>query len=397
MDLIIKPGKLSGIINAIPSKSQAHRILICAALADKPTEVICPATSQDIEATVSCLNKLGADIQSTSEGYYVEPIRSVPDSATLDCGESGSTLRFLLPVAGALGVDATFILHGRLSQRPLSPLWEEMERMGCMLTRPTDSTVRCQGKLKNGEYFIDGSVSSQFISGLMFALAIIGGGKLHVTGNVQSKPYIDQTRQVLSQFGAAFDGDLITAPLPLHSSGRISVEGDWSNSAFFLTSAKLNNAVTVNGLCQSSKQGDKAITDLLERLCINCEIDVSQIPDLMPILAIAAAALKGATFTNIQRLRIKESDRVASTANMLTALGINVSIEDSEMTVYPGAFRGGVIDSCNDHRIAMCAAIASTVASGDILLKDAQCVGKSYPGFWDDFRKLGGHYEQHLR
>ena len=397
MDLLIKPRKLNGTIDAIPSKSQAHRILICAALAVKITEVICPATSQDIDATVSCLNALGADIQKTDYGYKAIPISKPPQNAVLNCGESGSTLRFLLPVAGALGVDTTFVLQGRLPQRPMSPLWEEMERMGCRLSRPTENTVRCQGKLRSGLYTIDGSVSSQYITGLLFAMTILGKSQLKITGNVQSKPYIEQTRQVLALFGAAFENEFVTAQFPLISPGRITVEGDWSNGAFFLTAAKLGSDIFVNGLDISSTQGDKVITGLLDMLNENCTIDVAQIPDLLPILCVAAAALKGATFTTIERLRIKESDRIASTAAMLNGIGIKTEISETKMTVFPGAFTGGEIDACNDHRIAMCAAIASTIATGNIIIKGAQCVSKSYPGFWEDFRKLGGNYEQYLR
>ena len=171
MDITTQPGLLSGTINAIPSKSQAHRLLICAAFADKSTVLTCPNTNRDIEATADCLNALGAKITHTDEGYVVEPIRTVPEQAELNCCESGSTLRFMLPIVGALGVNASFLMEGRLPQRPLSPLWEEMERMGCTLSRPTENTLRCQGKLSSGDYAISGGVSSQFITGLLFAAA----------------------------------------------------------------------------------------------------------------------------------------------------------------------------------------------------------------------------------
>lgn len=397
MDLVIKPRKLTGEISAIPSKSQAHRILICAALSNNQTEIICPATSLDIEATVNCLNALGAEISRTASGYLVYPIRNVPEKAELRCGESGSTLRFLLPVAGALGIDTTFLLDGRLPQRPLSPLWEEMERMGCILTRPSEDTVRCQGRLQKGIYKIDGGVSSQFITGLYFALAILGASSLIIQGSVQSAPYINQTKQVLTTFGVSIANESVSTSIPLHSPGKVTVEGDWSNGAFFIAAEALGNTVTVTNLRQESTQGDKAIIELLKQLEFNCTIDVAQIPDLMPILSIVAAASHGAEFTNIQRLRLKESDRVTSTCNMLSALGIRTQTTDDKLTVYPGELQGGIIDSCNDHRIAMSAAIATTVAKGDILLKNAQCVNKSYPHFWDDFCKLGGSYEQYIR
>ena len=167
MDITIQPGKLCGTVAAIPSKSQAHRLLICAALADKETTLLCPQTNQDIEATAECLRTLGADIRRTEAGYCVTPVSGIPKSAVLDCRESGSTLRFMLPIVGALGVDATLQMEGRLPQRPLSPLWEELERMGCTLTRPTESTIRCCGKLRPGAYTIAGNVSSQFVTGLL--------------------------------------------------------------------------------------------------------------------------------------------------------------------------------------------------------------------------------------
>ena len=167
MDITIRPGKLTGLVEAIPSKSQAHRLLICASFADRPTTLICPETNRDIEATVDCLRALGANICRTSDGYVVEPIREYPERATLPCCESGSTLRFMLPIVGALGIDGLFQMEGRLPQRPLSPLWEEMERMGCSLSRPTENTVRCTGKLRSGDYVINGGISSQFVTGLL--------------------------------------------------------------------------------------------------------------------------------------------------------------------------------------------------------------------------------------
>ena len=193
MDITIQPKKLRGTVRVIPSKSQAHRYLICAALSGSPTVILCAETNRDMDATAECLNALGADIRRTDDGYHVIPIRQVPEQATLPCHDSGSTLRFLLPVAGALGVDATFLMEGRLPQRPLSPLWEEMERMGCSLSRPTPDTIRCTGTLRRGEYTIAGNVSSQYISGLLFAHRILGGCTLTVTGKVESAPYIEMT------------------------------------------------------------------------------------------------------------------------------------------------------------------------------------------------------------
>lgn len=397
MDITIYPGKLSGSVYAIPSKSQAHRLLICAAFADQETVLICPQTNQDIEATADCLRALGATIQRTENGYMVIPVSVLPESATLNCRESGSTLRFMLPVAGALGVDATFQMAGRLPQRPLSPMWEEMERMGCKLDRPTADTIRCSGQLQSGHYMIDGGVSSQFITGLLFAMALLpGSSQLTINGKLESKPYVDMTRNALSLFGVDTDGNAVSCTFPFRSPGKITVEGDWSNGAFFLAAKALGCPLDVLGLNADSPQGDRAVAGILNDLQKNITVSAADIPDLVPVLSVAAAAKNGAAFTHIQRLRIKESDRVASVIAMLDALGIRAEASEDTLTVYPGQVQGGIVDSANDHRIAMSAAIAATVASGPVTILNAQCVTKSYPAFWEDYRKLGGNYEQYI-
>ncbi|MBQ2785495.1 MAG: 3-phosphoshikimate 1-carboxyvinyltransferase [Oscillospiraceae bacterium] len=388
MDITITPGKLRGTVTAIPSKSQAHRLLICAAFADRPTQLVCPETNRDIEATADCLRALGADIQRTHTGYTVCPIGSIPPSAMLNCGESGSTLRFLLPIAGALGVDAKFCMEGRLPQRPLSPLWEEMVRMGCSLSRPAENTIRCQGKLKPGKYTIDGGISSQFITGLLFATSLIdGNSELSVTGSIESKPYIEMTKQAMTLFQT-----------PRYCSpGSVTVEGDWSNAAFFLAANALGSDVAVENLSSESAQGDRAVAALLPRLEENITIDASDIPDLVPILAVTAGAKQGAVFTGIGRLRTKESDRVASTISMLTALGGKAEATESTLTVYGTGYAGGTVDTCNDHRIAMAAAIAATACEDQVTILGAEAVNKSYPRFWEEYKRLGGQYELDIR
>lgn len=393
MNQKIIPGLLSGSVAAIPSKSQAHRLLICAAFADDVTTLICPDINEDIAATVQCLRALGADITRTESGYQVTPIASLPARAQLPCGESGSTLRFLLPIVGALGVDATFHLKGRLPQRPLSPLWEEMERMGCELDRPTPDTVRCFGCLHPGDYCIDGSVSSQFISGLLFAATLLPGeSTLTVTGRTESKPYILMTTLALGQFGAepiqTEQGYRIPGGNPLTTPGEITVEGDWSNAAFFLAAAALGSPVTVTGLNPDSPQGDRAIADLLPKLHEYCTIDATDIPDLVPILAVTAGALSGARFTGAARLRLKESDRLEATAALITDLGGSVEILPDGLDVEGTGYLGGIVDAAGDHRMAMAAAIAATVCAKPVTVMDAQCVQKSYPRFWEDFARL---------
>ena len=398
MDILIHPRSLRGELNIIPSKSQAHRLLICAAFSDMPTQIICPETSRDMDATADCLRALGANIIRTDTGYSVFPVHSLPEKATLNCCESGSTLRFMLPVVGALGVDGTFLMEGRLPHRPLSPLWEEMERMGCALTRPTETTLRCQGKLRCGSYSIDGSVSSQFITGLLLALSLLKEeSSLTITGKIESRPYIDLTRQAISIFGADPDHP---GTKSLQSPGQITVEGDWSNGAFFLAADYLSPdpGLEVCGLNDSSVQGDRAAARWIPRLCHEmCTIDASDIPDLVPILSITAAAKNGAVFTHIQRLRIKESDRVASTVAMIRNLGGIAQATEDTLTVYGTGLTGGMVDAVNDHRIAMSAAIASTICRKEVIILGAECVKKSYPRFWEEFSRLGGSYEQYIR
>lgn len=398
MDIIIKPTKLRGTVAAIPSKSQAHRLLICAAFAEHETRLRCPDTNRDIEATADCLRALGAEITRDEGGYTVLSVQSRPATAVLPCHDSGSTLRFLLPVAGALGVDATFQLEGRLPQRPLSPLWEEMERMGCTLTRPTECTIRCQGKLNSGVYTISGGVSSQFITGLLLAFPLISGeSQLEITGKLESSPYVTMTLKAMEQFGVMVQNFSVAGNQHFTSPGTVTVEGDWSNGAFFLAAKALGNNVTVTGLRADSPQGDRAAAGLLPGLEKKLIIDATDIPDLVPILAVTAACKQGAVFTNIGRLRLKESDRVESVKEMIIALGGTAESDAETLTVQGTGLHGGTVDAQNDHRIAMAAAIAATVCTRDVIILGAQCVEKSYPHFFEEYRKLGGRYEQYLR
>ena len=399
MDITIFPAALHGSVDAIPSKSQAHRLLICAAFADRETVLFCPRTNRDIEATAQCLRALGADIQRTDKGYTVVPIQHIPDTATLHCGESGSTLRFMLPIVGALGVDATFIMEARLPQRPLSPLWDEMERMGCQLSRPTADTLRCQGQLRGGEYVISGNVSSQFITGLLFATALLRqDSQIRIPGRLESKPYVDMTLEALALFGVQAEDFRICGGQRFCSHGPITVEGDWSNGAFFLAAKALGSQVNINNLSPTSPQGDRAAAHWLEQLPKgHCLIDATDIPDLVPILSVVAGAYQGARFTGIRRLRLKETDRVATVCAMLMALGAKAEATEDTLDIFPAPYQGCTIDATSDHRIAMSAGIAATVATGPVTIINADSVNKSYPDFWAEYRRLGGNYEQHLR
>ena len=406
MEQIIKPRPIEGSISAIASKSQAHRLLICAALADRKSEILCPETSKDIEATAMCLSALGAEIAYENGVYTVSPLTQPPKKAILPCSESGSTLRFLLPVAGALGVEATFVLEGRLPERPLSPLWEEMERHGCKLSRPTKSTLLCQGKLQPGRYRLAGNVSSQFLSGLLFALPLLNeASELELTTALESASYVDMTRAALSEFGIRQQGWHIV-PQGYRSPGYCAVEGDWSNAAFWLCAGAISRGVTVTGLNPDSPQGDRKILAVLENFGAAVsrkngaitveprplragEVDARDIPDLVPPIALLAACAEGKTrISGAERLKIKESDRLQSVARTLKALGGQVEVTQDGLLITGSRLSGGKVDSFQDHRIAMLAAIASCRCTGSVILTGAEAVKKSYPRFWEDFSRM---------
>lgn len=398
MDITIQPNSLCGTVRAIPSKSQAHRLMICAAFSDKPTYLECQQTNADIESTARCLNALGANIKRTDDGYMVTPVKHLSKEALLDCGESGSTLRFLLPVTCALGVEATFQMQGRLPYRPLSPLWEELERMGCNLSRPTETTILTKGKLQSGDFSLSGKVSSQFISGLLFATALLDGtSQISITDTLESKSYVEMTQLALKVFNVDTNNYFVKGKFPFRSPGKLTVEGDWSNGAFWLAAQALGNFLSVTNLDPNSPQGDRKSAKLLADLERNITISAADIPDLVPILAVVAGAKSGAVFTDIGRLRLKESDRVTSVCDMLNALGANAYADENTLTVIPGNYHSCTIDAVNDHRIAMSAAIAATVADGPVTVIGAECVSKSYPAFWQVYKELGGKYEQHIR
>ncbi len=399
MDITIHPGMLRGDITAIPSKSQAHRLLICAAFADKPTHLVCPDTNQDIEATSHCLNQICPSVRRGEDGYEVVPYSSKPSgTVTLNCRESGSTLRFLLPILGALGIPTVFHMEGRLPNRPLSPLWEELERMGCSLSWVSKNQLMLKGQLQSGDYFIDGGVSSQFITGLLFAASLLpDSSSIHIQGTLQSAPYVTMTQEAMKCFGIVTDGFQVPGGQYYRSPGELAVEGDWSNAAFWLAAKALGSDLAVSNLNPHSPQGDRAVADLLLMLKDRCTISAADIPDLVPILAVFAACNQGAVFTDIQRLRMKESDRVESTVAMLRALGGNAEATEDTLTVFGTGLNGGTVDAQNDHRIAMSATIAATVCKQDVTILGAECVRKSYPKFFEEYNRLGGNYELNLR
>ncbi|MBO5882982.1 MAG: 3-phosphoshikimate 1-carboxyvinyltransferase [Clostridia bacterium] len=414
MNVTVSSSNPHGKIKAIASKSIAHRILICAAFADKPTRIRCEEINNDIKATVSCLSSLGADICYEYPYFQVSPIKSLQKDAILDCGESGSTLRFLIPIVTALGANAFFDMHGRLPERPLSPLKEELEAHGALLSYRDTNRLYCEGQLSGLEYSIAANVSSQFISGILFALAIWGkGGTLKLTGKIESAPYIDMTTDTLKLFGVniSFSDSMFTV-LPadkLISPKDVNVEGDWSGAAFPICMGVLGqSAVEVFGLNLSSRQGDREILNILRRfgadivengdsviakgnaMLHGINIDASQIPDLVPVMATVAATAKGTTvISGAERLRIKESDRLSAVKEMLNTLGANIT-ETKDGLIINGVphLCGGIVSSYNDHRIAMSAAVASAVCQRDVTITDAEATSKSYPQFWNDIEDL---------
>jgi len=426
LNVKILPGFLNGSVKAIPSKSQAHRALICAALSDRQTFIECEGESKDITATAACLSALGANVTRSNGGYTVQPVKPVQNSniVSLPCGESGSTFRFLLPVAGALGQKASFLPEGRLPQRPLSPLYEELVWHGQILSPQGSSPFCTEGKLKNGIYNIDAGVSSQFISGLLFALPLLGGdSEIRLKGKIESFPYIELTMSMLEKFGIKFSFFNMFFSIPggqkYISPGSVNIEGDWSNAAFWLTAGALNeSSVACRGLDLKSAQGDRAVLYILKQFGAQIEtngdtvtifgakkqtshklrgieIDAGNIPDLVPVLAAAACAAEGTTIIrSAERLRTKESDRLAAISSVLNELGADVRVTDDGLIIKGGAaLKGGKVSSWGDHRIVMTAAVAAVICTEPVIITDAEAVNKSYPGFFEDYKSLGGSVE----
>ncbi|MCL2086250.1 MAG: 3-phosphoshikimate 1-carboxyvinyltransferase [Oscillospiraceae bacterium] len=413
---IIKPvftesgRRLSGVIRAVSSKSYAHRFYIAAALANADTQVICNDISEDIEATRDCVNGLKS-LKRAREALAGEFLSS-DESVLIHCRESGSTLRFLLPVAAALLENESsfkFTGTGNLPERPIGELmdvlsWKSVEFSSEKLP------FSVSGKLRSGDFKISGNISSQYISGLLLALPLLKGDSRIILENkqIQSESYVEITRDVLRRFGILTMrteyGYYVKGSQTYKSPGRIEVEGDWSNAAFFYAANKLGSSVELTGLNHNSNQGDMKIVKLLENWGepefkndeFDMVIDLTDIPDLFPILAVVAAFQPGTTvFKNVERLKLKESDRIESTKAMLISLGLwrNGFELFKNSLVIEGGFeylKGGIVKSFNDHRIVMAAAIAATRCKGPTVIEGCEAVKKSYPRFFEDYKKLGG-------
>ena len=404
MDIQITPRHLSGTVTPPPSKSMAHRLLIAAALGSGISTVRGVAMSQDVEATLRCLTALGGHWRETTPGTLeitgIGGRRSTPGTALphLDCGESGSTLRFFLPIALAVAGGGVFTGQGRLMARPQGPYLDLFREKG-IFCEQTDGTLTVRGTLEPGEYHLPGNVSSQFFTGLLFALPLLDGPSTIVpTTAVESWDYILMTLDALTGAG-------VTAAEP-HTPGEAfrvcpsayqpfdrTVEADWSQAAFWYAAIALGSQLELTGLNAFSVQGDMAVVPHFLRLTQpgDQEIDVSGIPDLLPPLAVMAAVRSGTTrFVNAARLRMKESDRLETTAAQLTTLGVSAQAGPDFLTVQGGAITGGTVDGANDHRIVMAAAIAATASSSPVTIRGAEAVKKSYPDFWEVYQSLGG-------
>lgn len=403
MDIRITPGALSGTVRVIPSKSQAQRVLICAALADRPTEVvITKSVSKDVESTMACLRSLGAYVKAGKEGRYrVEPIskkggKGSQDNVTLQCGDSTDTLHFLLPVAAALREKVVFSGSAELARHSLEPLKEAMKKQGCQFSgEGLPLTVR--GRLKAGTFHLPGEVDSECVSGLILAASVMKNDSDVLLGaRLESEDYVDLTIEVLERYGIAVyeqpEGYRISGKQNFKAPREIRIEGDWSTGAFWLAANAIGSKVNCEGLNQKSVQGDRKVVGLLRELGGGAVIDCAYIPNLVPPLAVAAAVTQGVTrFENASRLRLKEQDRLRALVEALAAIGADV-VEFDEGMVVTGKEKliGGEIDARGDHRMAMAMAIAASVCQNDLIIRGAQAVEKFYPMFFDDYKKLGG-------
>ena len=413
MTVFLPGGERRGELRAVPSKSAAQRLFILSALGAAPCEIACDPLSGDLEATLGCLRALGAGVACKGGRVSIEPIRSVPAGELfLPCGESGATLRFFLPLAGALGASAVFERRGRLGERPIEPLVSELRRHG-MTVEEDGSSLRCSGRLRGGGWTLPGNISSQFISALLLALPLLeADSTLAVTPPLASAPYITLTERALRAAALRFEREGLRYTIPGRQrpalSPTLAVEGDWSSAAVFLAVGALSEAgVAVTGLDPASVQGDRAIVEALrafgaelfvengrvtarKKELRGIRFDAAQTPDLAPVIAALGAFAAGETrIENAARLRGKESDRLHTTAAMLSSLGADIRELPDGLSVRGRPYLpGGPTEGFSDHRIAMAAAVAACGCRRGVTLSAAECVGKSYPRFWDDFSSL---------
>ncbi len=394
MTVTIKPSAARGEVTAPPSKSMAHRLLIAAGLSNGISVIKGIAPSKDVLATIGCLRALGAEITLESDVATVKGLdaSAVKNGAVLDCNECGSTLRFFIPIVLALGVEATFVGSERLFARPLSVYRELCENEGFTFLLSSGSLF-VSGKLKAKKYSVMGNLSSQFISGLIFALSLLRKESvIEVIPPVESRSYIDMTVSAVKNFGVFIEESPKNTFLIRGNGYRAAsreVEGDYSNAAFLEALNLAGGNVTVTGLSESSLQGDRVYNEYFNRLKNGGGIiDISNCPDLGPVLFAAAALLKGGKFTGTSRLKIKESDRAEAMKAELSKLGVKTEVFENSVTVYPSALVSPSEPLCshNDHRIAMALSVLLTVTGGT--LTGAESVSKSFPDFFEILKSL---------
>ncbi|MDN5372198.1 MAG: 3-phosphoshikimate 1-carboxyvinyltransferase [Carnobacterium sp.] len=407
-NLTLTPNALNGTVIVPPSKSMAHRAVICASLAAGRSTIKNIQLSDDILATIEGMRSFGAIISYDDQTLTIDGIRNgaAKESRIINCNESGSTLRFLIPLATLFTGETHFIGQGHLGKRPLEPYQELFDAQSLHYNQATTENLQLSvaGPLTPGIYEMRGDISSQFITGMLLTLPLLAGDSvLKITTHLESKGYIDLTLSVLQSFGIVIEQDETGQEYRIkgqqaYSARDYTVEGDYSQAAFWLSANALGNELLVNGLDSDSLQGDQAIVSILETVNSGSNdseriIDGAQVPDIIPVVALVAALSKGKTkIINLERLRIKESDRLVATQKELTALGAQIEIVGDSLLI-EGVSRlsgGQEVWSHKDHRMAMMLAIASTVCQEPIHIKDTDCVKKSYPNFWETFQQLGG-------
>ncbi|MDO4535488.1 MAG: 3-phosphoshikimate 1-carboxyvinyltransferase [Clostridium perfringens] len=436
-EVTIIPKKLRGSLKIPPSKSMAHRAVICAGLSKGTSIIENIEYSDDIIATINAMKSLGVKIIEEKDKLIINGENIFNNnSRVIDCNESGSTLRFLMPIALVKDGESRFLGKGNLGKRPLDTYYHIFDRQGINYSYEEGIlNTFVKGKLSSGEFKVQGNISSQFISGLLFALPILDGdSKIVITTNLESKGYIDLTLSMLDKFGIYIENlnykEFRIKGNQSYKAFNYRVEGDYSQGAFFFAAGALGNNVLCYDLDEESKQGDKEVLDILKNMGstlvkefkVDKEklkdikkitdkkepmkmalgfvsgtlkatiIDASQCPDIIPVMAVVASVAKGETrVINGERLRIKECDRLNAIASELKILGANIEeTEDGLIINGVKGLKGGKVSSHDDHRIAMSLAIASTVCTEEVTVDNKDCVKKSYPNFWEDFKSLGG-------
>lgn len=417
MKVKITPSTTQGTVRIPASKSMAHRAIICASLAQGTSLVSNITYSKDIEATISCMEKLGAKIEKHEDSCTVigTDIRLPSGNIECDCSESGSTLRFLIPIAAMSNAHVTMIGHGRLMKRPME-VYENIFKEQGLLFEQTD-TIQIQGPLKSQDFEIRGDISSQFITGLMFVLPLLEqDSTLHILPPFESKSYVALTIQMLSRFGIKIEEvDDFTYRIPgqqTYQPNNVSVEGDYSQMAFFAVLAALQSSLTCENMDPNSKQGDKAILDFVqnagatvnENTIVHNELhaqtmDVANCPDLGPILCVLASYSKGTTqIINAKRLRMKESDRIEAMEQELKKWNVDISSTEDTITITgKDEYQSDSIVEIhghNDHRIVMAMTVFGLCAKSECIIDDAQAITKSYPVFFEDIQSIGGKVEE---